>query len=176
MRQAFSLLELLIVVALIGLLVALILPHYSSFQRGKEYQTDIQRILEDLRWAREAALAQQADYVVAFNCANSRYAITTHQTDPATGEEDFYVASDNYALRPYDPAEAEQVLATFNFQPEHIQITEVSCDEDKLTFTSEGKASFTPAADEAAVTVKDEQGANTTIINVTASTGLVSLP
>jgi prepilin-type N-terminal cleavage/methylation domain-containing protein len=75
MKKGFSLIELLAVITIIGVMMLLSIPAFSSIQRRARSRAAAQEIAQDLRLTRERALARCRDYRVTFDLANATYTI-----------------------------------------------------------------------------------------------------
>jgi len=76
--NGFSLIELMVVIGIIGVLLAFIVPNFIGTQNRLRARAAAQEIAQDLRQARERALAQGGDYQVTFdNGANPRHYMIT---------------------------------------------------------------------------------------------------
>jgi general secretion pathway protein H len=60
-RRGFTLVELLVVLALLALLAALVPPSFERLRESMQYRDTLRRVLGDLRTARQQAQAQGAD-------------------------------------------------------------------------------------------------------------------
>lgn len=65
-RQAFSLVELLVVIALVGLLAVLAVPALNSVMRGSNINIAGQTIIDELALARQDAVSRNRDVMVRF--------------------------------------------------------------------------------------------------------------
>jgi prepilin-type N-terminal cleavage/methylation domain-containing protein len=84
-RRAFTLVEMIMVVMVIGILAAVAAPR---FHRGLLHQRSLraaQRVGHDLRWARQRALTTSTPQRVVFTVASSSYALAgvPHPDRPA---------------------------------------------------------------------------------------------
>ena len=73
--KGFTLLELIIVMALIGLMLAVGIPEYMSWRAQARYREVSQSIASTLREARARALARNAQHRVEINVAGNRYRV-----------------------------------------------------------------------------------------------------
>ena len=86
LRQAgFSLIELMIAVAIIGIAAALAIPNYSVWYSRSELRQGITEVQNQLLLARMAALSRNVPVTVAVSLANG--AIQTTTTNAATGAQ-----------------------------------------------------------------------------------------
>jgi prepilin-type N-terminal cleavage/methylation domain-containing protein len=75
MKKGFSLIELLAVITIIGVMMLLSIPAFSSIQRRARSRAAAQEIAQDLRLARERALSGCRDYQVTFDLVKATYNI-----------------------------------------------------------------------------------------------------
>src|SRR5262245_53384673 len=86
LRQAgFSLIELMITVAIIGIAAALAIPNYSVWYSRSELRQGITEVQNQLLLARMAALSRNVPVTVTVSLANG--AIQTTTTNAATGAQ-----------------------------------------------------------------------------------------
>ncbi|MBI4714437.1 MAG: GspH/FimT family pseudopilin [Nitrospirae bacterium] len=71
--KGFTLIELVIVLALVGVLTALAVPNLSGLETRLRLQAACRELAGDLRTARQMALFKQADLTVEFDSPNRRY-------------------------------------------------------------------------------------------------------
>lgn len=72
-RRAASLAELLIVVAIMGVMAALAAPRYASSVQLKRFQSAARRVYSDVALARESARASSTSRTLRFSVADSSY-------------------------------------------------------------------------------------------------------
>jgi len=75
-QRGFSLIELLVVVALVGILAAIAFPSFTDWRRNMEYKSAARDIASILRDARQRAIATNREHRVEFDTANRRYRLT----------------------------------------------------------------------------------------------------
>ncbi|HEY1707122.1 MAG TPA: GspH/FimT family pseudopilin [Rhizomicrobium sp.] len=76
MRQAgYTLLELLVVLAIVGLISGAVLPMFAASRPGLQARAAARAIAQDFRTARQAAISSGAKTRVVMNRAANRYAI-----------------------------------------------------------------------------------------------------
>jgi type II secretion system protein H len=74
-RRGFTLLEMLVVLAIIGILTALAAPHYASMGPRLRLLSATHEILLDLRQAHARARIQKQEVVLAFDPSDNAYLI-----------------------------------------------------------------------------------------------------
>jgi len=74
-RCAFSLIELVVVVAILGVIAAVAVPRFSDAASGQRAEMAALRLTSDLAMVRELARAQSRSITVTFDPANVSYAI-----------------------------------------------------------------------------------------------------
>jgi type II secretion system protein H len=75
--RAFTLVEMVIVVLIIGILTASAAPRMAGTIRSSRLDAACRRIQADLAWARQSAINKSAAQTVAFTPASGTYAIAT---------------------------------------------------------------------------------------------------
>ena len=74
-RRAFSLLELVLILAIIAVVAAIAAPRYASSLANYRVEAAAQRIIRDLGVARAEARSGSTNITVTFDVANNKYAI-----------------------------------------------------------------------------------------------------
>lgn len=64
--RAFTILEMMIVVGIIGLLAAMALPHLKGFTTGSAMNAATRQLLDDVTYARQRAMANRAQVCIVF--------------------------------------------------------------------------------------------------------------
>jgi len=82
LRPGFSLTELLLVVAMIGILAALAVPSFSP-DVASQLQSAGAAMTGDLAYARSLAVANNSSYRISVDVASNRYTLTHSGTNPA---------------------------------------------------------------------------------------------
>lgn len=72
-RQAFSLVEMLIVLAIMGMIMGISLPFTSGFGKGLKIKTTAKAIIGMMRVARSNAATLRKNYSVVFDVKKSQY-------------------------------------------------------------------------------------------------------
>lgn len=72
--SGITLLELLSVIAIIAIISGVSLVSFTSLT-GERLESDARKIVSDLTWARQMAVATHQDYIVDFDLINERYTI-----------------------------------------------------------------------------------------------------
>jgi type IV fimbrial biogenesis protein FimT len=75
-RRAFTLVELVVVVLLMGILTAVAAPRFNAALSRSRVEAACQRIKTDLAWARQTALTKSATQSVQFFTSPARYTVT----------------------------------------------------------------------------------------------------
>lgn len=73
-QSGFSLIELMVVIAIIAVMAGASIVSFSSLT-GSRLDADARKMVADLCWARQMAVATHQDYIVDFDLVNSRYII-----------------------------------------------------------------------------------------------------
>lgn len=80
--RAFTLLEMMIVVGIIGLLAAMALPHLKGFTSGSTMTGATRQLLDDINLARQRAIANRAEVCMVFLPAQFWNYIPSAETSP----------------------------------------------------------------------------------------------
>lgn len=80
-RKGFSLVEVVIVVALIGIIATIAVPNFQNYIRNRNLKTAAQEISSEFFVTRQRALAESRTYRLVFDVGNNRYT-TEEQTAP----------------------------------------------------------------------------------------------
>ena len=82
-RKGFSLVEVMIVVALIGIVATIAVPNFQNYVRNRNLKTAAQEISSEFFVTRQRALAESRNYRLVFDVGNNRYT-TEEETAPGT--------------------------------------------------------------------------------------------
>lgn len=74
-RRAFTLVELAVVIAILAILSAIAIPRFASASARRALDASAQRIVADLRHARQHALATSAPVAVTFDADTDSYVV-----------------------------------------------------------------------------------------------------
>lgn len=72
--KGFSLIELMVVIAIIAVMAGASIVSFSSLT-GSRLEADARKMVADLCWARQMAVATHQDYIVDFDLVNTKYTI-----------------------------------------------------------------------------------------------------
>jgi prepilin-type N-terminal cleavage/methylation domain-containing protein len=64
--RAFTLIETIVVLAIIGMILALSLPHFRHMNEGRTMEAAVRQLLDDLAFARQTAIATRSTVAVVF--------------------------------------------------------------------------------------------------------------
>ncbi len=85
--KGFSLVEIMVVVAVFGLLVAISVPGFSSYTHANRLSTSASRLAADLQWARSTSIANGRVILVA--ASGNGYTVTDVATGNVLADRDF---------------------------------------------------------------------------------------
>jgi prepilin-type N-terminal cleavage/methylation domain-containing protein len=74
-RRGFTLLEILVVLAMIAILVSLAAPGMSGMMDSYRVSTASRQLITDLQFAKTKAVTENTSYRVAYDTANARYRV-----------------------------------------------------------------------------------------------------
>ncbi len=117
-RNGFSLVEVMIVVALIGIVATIAVPNFQNYIRNRNLKTAAHEISSEFFVTRERALSESRTYRLVFDTANNRYT-TEEQTAPGvwTVRQTKQVAASAAANDGIAIDAANTTATTFTFQP-----------------------------------------------------------
>ena len=107
-QHGFALMEALIVVALIGIVLAIAIPLLATMLRNWRVQTAASQFAVQLRFARNAAVKQKYKYRIVINEANEAYRVEketdygsgTYELVPGVSGQTKEIAGDDYVTLP----------------------------------------------------------------------------
>ena len=85
-RRGFTLIELILVMAVLCIVVGLAAPSLTGFGRGRRATDAAAQIVSLARWARSQAITQGVVYRLNLNPAEGSYWLTVQQPDGTFGE------------------------------------------------------------------------------------------
>jgi len=74
-RKGFSLVEMIIVIALIGVIATFAVPAFQNYVRNRNLKTATQEVASEFFVIRERALAESQTYRIVFDDVNNQYTI-----------------------------------------------------------------------------------------------------
>lgn len=144
--DGFSLIELLVAIAVVGILAALALPAYRSWMDNTEYKEAARRLTSILRQGRSVAVARNRECRVTFDFAADQYTL-------ALGD------------RPYSSSSFSEVLVGNTGLPQGVDLrgdndADVDDDDDCSVTTGTAIIKFNPngSANTRYVCVMDDAG------------------
>ena len=117
-RKGFSLVEVMIVVALIGIIATIAVPNFQNYIRNRNLKTAAQEISSEFFVTRERALSESRTYRLVFDVGNNRYT-TEEETAPGvwTVRQTKQVAASAAANDGILIDAANTTATSFTFQP-----------------------------------------------------------
>ncbi len=157
-RRGFTLVEMLVVLAIIGMLLGISIPFTSGFGKGLRIKTTARAILGTLRVARSNAITYRREYIVVFDVENGEYWI--EDSEGAIFEKKRRLASSIEFKSPTIEGEeaAEEAADPVTFE------------DDKVIFRSTGAIQGSSGS----VSITDK-GGDSRIISIIGSTGKVTI-
>ncbi len=150
-RRAFTLVEMLIVLAIIAMIMAMSVPFTAGFGKGLRVKTTARAIVGIMRVARSNAVTFRKNYSIVFDVKKSQYWIE---------DEANHVYEKKYFLP--GPIKFE-IKGNKEADP-------VTFENDRVTFNSSGSVEGASGS----VTFTDKQGGSRTI-SVTGATGKITI-
>ena len=74
--SAFTLVELMVVIAILGIMAVMVIPNFAGMQQRARMRAGAQEIAQDFRQIRERALATSQQYVVLRSASGRSYKVT----------------------------------------------------------------------------------------------------
>ncbi len=148
-RKAFTLVEMLVVLAIIAMLLGISIPFTAGFGKGLRIKTSARAILGVLRVAKSSAITYRKEYTVIFDVENGEYWI--EDTDGRILEKKHILPS-SIKFKVPDDEEADPI--TF--------------EDDNIVFYSTGAIEGASGS----ITIADKRG-NSKTISVIGSTGKI---
>ena len=99
LRAAFSLLELIIVITIIGVVTAIAMPRYAGAMTNYRAETAARRIVTDLARARAEARQHSISVTVTFNTTDHTCAVHVTGEPSPTKDQLTYLADDPYNVK-----------------------------------------------------------------------------
>lgn len=97
-RRGVSLIELVIVIAIISIVVGIGVPEYGRFMAKNKVRSVANDLLQEMRRAKTMAIKENRDYLMVFDQANQRYLVGFDGSSPPDG--DLLDVSDRYGNGP----------------------------------------------------------------------------
>ena len=116
-RSAFTLMEMLIVLAVIALILGVSIPFFASFTKGAKLKTAAKDITAVLNTARSLAITHRRNYSVTFDYSARPHSYYISDEDDQLYEKKYYLPSSirfNRPLSPDEPTTFTSGKATFS--------------------------------------------------------------
>ncbi len=150
-KQGFTLVEMLVVLAVIALILSLSIPFTSGFGKGLRLKTSARAILGTLRVAKSNAITYREKYIVFFDKDNEAYWIEDNEGRLFERKRD---------LPP-----------SIKFKnPDSEDTDPITFEDDKVVFYSTGAIE----GGSGSITISDKQG-NSKTISIIGSTGKIRI-
>lgn len=150
-RRAFTLVEMLVVLAVIAMLLGISLPFTAGFGKGLRIKTAARAILGTLRVAKSNAITHREKYAVIFDVENNEYWI--EDSEGRTLER------------------KRRLPGSIKFEVHDTEGQDpITFEDDRVVFYSTGAVEGTSGS----VTITDRQG-NSRTISIIASTGRIRI-
>lgn len=111
-RQGFTLIEMLVVIAIIGICVSLTIPYFVEAQRGAALRTSAQTIIQTAKYARSMALLKQVDFALLVDKGASQVELVALTQPPGSGDQDKFIDERSSRASQIDMLTASKAEAT----------------------------------------------------------------
>ncbi len=85
-QKAFSLVELMIVIALIGIVATIAVPSYRDYIKKTDFRSAAREIISDLLYTKQRAISENRNYRISFVVDGTSYTIQRETSTPGTYE------------------------------------------------------------------------------------------
>jgi type II secretion system protein H len=85
-KRGFSLVELMIVIAMIGIIAAIAAPSYQSYTRKTNFKSAVRELTSDLFQAKEMGISENRNFRISFTVDGSTYSIQRETSTAGTYE------------------------------------------------------------------------------------------
>ena len=147
-QSGFTLLELMIVIAIMGIMAAMAVPSYQTYMAQRRLNGAARQVMSDLMAARMKAIAQNNEFKVFFPGSH---------LGALTGNHQYQILDDDDNDGISDTGEA-------------LQIKDIQTDYSDVTMTSNNNPAFSPkgtATNLATVTLSNSRGSKNVSIAIT---------
>ena len=109
-RQGFTLIEMLVVVAIIGICVAMTIPYFVEAKRGEGLRSSAQTIIMTAKYARSMALLKQVDLAMLVDKGAGQVELVSLSQPPGADDQNKFIdertARSSQPENPADPSNA----------------------------------------------------------------------
>jgi len=103
-RKAFTLMEMLVVLAVVVLLLGVSIPFFASFTKGAKLKTAVKDVSAVLNTAHNLSITHRKNYSVNFEFSQRPHCYYITDVDSQLYEKRYYLPSSIRFYRPQDPA------------------------------------------------------------------------